>query len=281
MTTNPEERVAAWLRRSGFPFEMKVAAAWERVGFSVAQSVYYLDPESSSAREADILAYKENVTEAAWLRITFVVECKARQDAGWVLFPKLGEPIDASTRVRMLTVPVSASPYLSRIARRGDVKTLAAFRSRRPAYAMAQARPAKEKGEPPVDDDGKDHAYAAIMGVSKAASHMLAEVSKESDDEAFELLWPVIMTESPLYIARLSNDDVELESVDEATLAWRHPTARGVLAIDVVNAAAMDAYIAKANQAVELLLFNTSQELAQSAEKRAVRRAAAADTQTA
>jgi len=140
---------------------------------------------------------------------------------------------------------------------------------------MAQARPAKEKGEPPVDDDGKDHAYAAIMAVSKAASHMLAEVSKDSDDEAFELLWPVIMTESPLYIARLSNDDVELESVDEATLAWRHPTARGVLAIDVVNSAAMDAYIAKANQAVELLLFNTSQELAKAAEKRAVRRAAA------
>lgn len=279
--TNPQDRVVAWLKRSGFPFEMRVAAAWERVGFAIAQSVYYLDPESSSAREADILAYKDHIAADAWLRVTFVVECKARQDAGWVLFPRLGGPIDASTRLRMLTAPVSASPYLSRIARRGDVKALAALQSRIPAYAMAQARPAKDKSEAGAsDDDGKDHAYAATMAVSKAASHLLAGLS-DSDDDSFELLWPVIMTESPLYEARLSGDDIEVKPVEEATLIWRHPTARGVLAIDVVNAGAMDAYIARVNQAVELLLFNTSEELGAAAQKRAARRAAAANAPTA
>src|SRR5688572_7290281 len=87
MTQTPYDRVATWLHRTGFPFEMRIAAAWERAGFDITQSVYYLDPESSAAREADILASRENLTESAWLRLTCIVECKAREDSGWVLFP--------------------------------------------------------------------------------------------------------------------------------------------------------------------------------------------------
>jgi hypothetical protein len=284
MPQDPRERVIAWLNRSGFPFEMRIAAALEQAGFAVAQSVYYIDPESEDAREADILASAESVTGEAFLRFTLVVECKARRDAGWVLFPRRGTPVDASTRVRMLTAPTLASPYLSRIARRADVRALLAFGPRRPAYAMAQAKPVRERGQPrsaeDEEDDGKDHAYAAMMSVAKATSFLLSQVSQNDEDDEFEALWPVITTESPLYEARLTGDgNVDLESVSEGTLSWRHPTARGVLAIDVVHASAAEEYIAKAKAAVDLLLYNTSQELSAVAAKRAARRRAASEAQ--
>jgi hypothetical protein len=134
--------------RSGFPFEMRIAAAWEAGEFDVAQSVYYADPESDDAREADILAFRENITHDAWLRFTVVVECKARHDAGWVMFRRRGAQLDPATRIRMLTAPVSTSPYLSRIARRGDVCANPAFAPRSPGYAMAQAKPARDKDQP-------------------------------------------------------------------------------------------------------------------------------------
>jgi hypothetical protein len=285
MTQDPRDRVIAWLTRSGFPFEMRIAAAWEDAGFDVAQSVYYVDPESQDAREADIVASRENVMGQGWLRFTIVVECKDRQDAGWVLFPKRGTPIDASTRILMLTAPSSTSPYLSRVARRGDVRALAAFAPRRPAYAMAQARPVRDKktakGPEADHDDGKDHAYAAVMSVAKAASSLLTKMSQSEDDEEFEILWPVIVTESPLYAAQLSpGGSVEVESISECTLSWRHPTARGVRAIDVVHASAVDTYIGNVKAAVDLLLFNTTAELSQALAKRIARRRAQAERPT-
>lgn len=277
MSEDPTEQVVAWLNRSGFPLEMRVAAAWEQAGFAVAQSVYYIDPETEDAREADILASREEVTADAWLRVTVVVECKARADAGWVVFPRRGVPLNPAGRIRMLTAPVSTSPYLSRVGRRPEVSTLGAFAPRTIAYAMAQVKRIKDVGQEKSKDreDGKDHAYAAIMGVSKATSSLLEQLSQDRSDDEFEVLWPVIVTESPLFAAQLGTDGaVAVQAITECTLSWRHPTARGVLAIDVVHASVLNEYVKKVAEAAEFLTQHTAAELSQTAEKRRARRAA-------
>lgn len=255
------ESVAAWLTKSGFPLELRVAAEWQRAGFDVTQSVYYIDPETSAARETDVIASRDNLTEDSWLRWFFVVECKSGRDAPWVMFPRRGPPLEPKYRILMLPASVRTRPYLARIARRSDVRALAAFQSdHSPAYGMVQAL--REK---------PDHAYTAMMSVAKAAAAILDDLSSNADiDEAFEIVSPVIITEAPLFEAQLSpNGDIEVQPIERGTLLWRHPIAgKGVATIDIIHADNAPSYIAQMKEASSLILYNTSQEASKALEVR-------------
>jgi hypothetical protein len=269
--TELTDKVAAWLSKSGFPLEMRVAAQWEGAGFEVSQGAYYIDSESNVARETDIVASMTNVDSEAWARWITVVECKSDRSAPWVLFGGRGRPLDAKARLRAMGATRQTQSYLVRVSRRDDVANLAAFRSDRPAaYGMIQA----------LREGHTDHAYAAVMSVAKAASYFLHEFSKDSvGDETLEMVWPVIITEAPLLEARLSpSNEIEVDEIDQGTLVWRHPTAgKGIAMIDIVRAQIAPQYIKSIKSAAELLLFETQSEIAQVVELRERQRAARAD----
>jgi hypothetical protein len=113
-----------------------------------------------------------------------------------------------------------------------------------------------------------DHAYAAVMSVSKATSAVLEQMG--SDEDSFELIWPVIVTEAPLFEAQLSaSGELDVQPVDRATFLWRHPAAgRWATAIDVVHADAAATLIQEIKDAVDLILWNTSSEASQALAKR-------------
>lgn len=260
MTDNPKGQVAAYLKKSGFPLEMRVAGEWEKAGFDVSQGVYYLDPETATARETDIVATKENLTNHAWLRFFAVVECKSSREP-WVLFPRRGPPLKPRPRIQAISVGPLTGPYLSRISSRSDIAGLAVFMSeQRPAYGMVQAR-----------SDKPDQAYSALMSVSKSAAALLQELMSSSEvEESLELVWPMIITEAPLFEAELSTSgDLNIEPIKRGTLMWRHPTAgRGIRAIDVVHADAVASFISEVKQAVDLIFYNTEVEASRSMAKR-------------
>jgi hypothetical protein len=253
MADELSDKVAAWLTKSGFPLEMKMAAACTSAGFDVAQGIYYVDPETSTARETDILASKEHVSAEAWMRFFVVIECKADRDAPWVLFPRLGGQLPPRDRILRLTMPRTTVPLMARLARRGDFVAAAAFASSPvPAYGVARAL-----------KEGTDHAYAAAMSVAKASAAIMEEATKNAaGEDTFDVIWPVIVTEAPLFEARLSTtNDVEVTSVERGLLGWRHPIAgRGVPAIDIVHASAVQAFLRDLNAVADLLLFNTTVE---------------------
>jgi hypothetical protein len=260
MSDQDEDRVAKWLRKSGFPLEMRLAAEWEKAGFDVSQSVYYVDPETATARETDIVASKDNLTKDAWLRFFCVVECKSGREP-WVLFSRRGASPNPRSRIQSLAVSPLTAPYLSRISSRSDIAALPIFTSTmRPAYGMVQA-----------SSDTRDHAYAALMSVSKAAAVLLEQLGQNSEgEESFELVWPLIVTEAPLFEAQLSADgEVAIQSVKRGTLMWRHPTAgRGIRAIDVVHSDAAADFIGEIKTAVDLILWNTEGEASKAITKR-------------
>ena len=239
---------------------MRVAAEWEKAGFDVSQSVYYVDPDTATVRETDIVATKENLTDDAWLRCFCVVECKSGREP-WVLFPRRGAPPNARSRVQNLAVSPLTAPYLSRISSRLDVAGLPIFASpTRPAYGMVQA-----------SSDARDHAYAAMMSVSKAASVLLEQLHQSSDAEgSLELVWPLIVTEAPLFEAELSAaGEISVQPIERGTLMWRHPTAgRGIRAIDVIHSDAAARFIEDVKSAVDLILWNTKTEASSAMEKR-------------
>ena len=261
MTDDLRDKVASWLTQSGFPLEMRLAAEWERAEFDVSQSVYYVDPETATARETDIVASKENVASDAYLRFFCVVECKSGREAPWVLFPRRGLPLNPPSRILALAAPRLTRAYLVRISRRLDITSLAAFTSTHPpAYGMVQA--IREK---------PDHAYTALMSVSKASAALLEEVSRNPPgDDSLEIVWPIVVTEAPLFEAQLSaSGQLKIERVERGTVMWRHPTAgRGISAIEVVHAEAAAAFIGEVKTAVDLILWNTDAESSSTIAKR-------------
>ena len=49
-------KVEEWVNKQGYPFEMRVAAAFRKAGFGITQSDYYTDTETGTAREIDVVA---------------------------------------------------------------------------------------------------------------------------------------------------------------------------------------------------------------------------------
>ena len=245
---------------------MRTAARFADAGFNVVQSPYYVDPETSAAREIDVLAHKENVETDAWLRVSCVVECKSGRDAPWIVFPNREGLLAPHARVSMLGASILSRPFLSRISRNIAISGLKAFSSTRiSGLGMVQAF----KEHP-------DHAFAAMMGAGKAASYLLDEWAKHSEaDETFDLVWPLIVTEAPLFQATLSaENELSVEKIDAATVLWRHPSiGPGLGAIEVVTAEFAEQHIPDIGAAIDAILTQTATELERSLAKRRERAA--------
>ncbi len=83
---NPlSSKVRKWLEKQGYSLEMRVAQAFERAGFDVSQSSYYLDPESHSLREIDVVASTRCRIGSMWISVALFVECKYAHKP-WVVF---------------------------------------------------------------------------------------------------------------------------------------------------------------------------------------------------
>ncbi len=85
MKNDLKVKVADWLKKEGYPLEMKVADIFRRNGFGVDQSSYFIDPETGKMREMDVIAtaidkYTSNIN------ISWVIECKSSKKYPWILF---------------------------------------------------------------------------------------------------------------------------------------------------------------------------------------------------
>ena len=56
MTEDLVQKIRNWLDTQGYPLEMKVARCFQKAGFRVSSSEYYLDPDERKPREIDVIA---------------------------------------------------------------------------------------------------------------------------------------------------------------------------------------------------------------------------------
>src|SRR4051812_9407117 len=81
-----KSKVSDWLEKEGYPLEMHVAAEFIKAGFQVAQSVFYVDEETKSTREVDLMAFINYPIGTGWLTFSIVIECKASKSKPWIAF---------------------------------------------------------------------------------------------------------------------------------------------------------------------------------------------------
>lgn len=194
------DKVKEWLEKQGYPLEMRVAAAFSEAGFDVRQSTYYIDPETSKAREIDVEAV--SVTIIGYLDIRVLLSSKDTLTG----FNRLMAFGGMSEHVRHYFATLENWDRLKKtlpwLMKEGVVA----------AYSMRQAF-----------SGDLDAAYTAAMNVCNAChNHVRNETSRTTN---LHFAFPVIAVDQPLIRCMLASDgQIELKEVDEGEFLFAgHP----------------------------------------------------------
>jgi len=251
-------KVANWLATTGLPFEMRTARTFRSVGLDVIQSSYYNDPETSTSREIDLIAYRRagvnaNVVAAA----NIVAECKVTTSKPWVMFADVAKPAEAQFCKERVTT-TAGKVWLNEVQFIEQVRQLPLLLlGPRPSYALATAN----LGKP--EEKGKDLAYAAVMGATKAARALADALEAETKDRTYGIVFPAVILRGQLFLAWLDSDGkLEVQETDRGQLMWRNPAGGGELVVvDVVTERALEQFAVDAFATADALVTGTSEQI--------------------
>lgn len=195
-------KVLTWLDRSGFPLEMKAAAAFRDAGFEVRQSATYADPSAQKGREIDVLA--NDPDPLGGTDLAAVVECKSSSKP-WVVLTA-GDVMEGYNRLRTRAV------YTDRAfvgLTRGPMENLKVscllHAAGRCGYALRQAF-----------SNGNDPGYEAAMAVVSACKGIFPP-KVIPGWEIIAAAVPIIVVNAPIFECELRVDgQLELTEVKQS-----------------------------------------------------------------
>lgn len=254
-----ETKLAEWVKQEGFPFEMRVARAFQKAGFLITQSDYYKDPTTSASREVDVTALMNFYIKPIVIRVEFLIECKSSKNKPWVVFCGEQEELEAPAWVANRFASRAGLKILCDYAGSKEFQSLSLFRLRAPVgYGLQQA---SIDGK---NNHNQDVAYAAMCGVGNAA-RASADYFRDHLDASkiLEFQFPVIAIEGRLFECRLSdNEEIEIKEVSFATLLWNNPIATPVhTLIDVRTDGSISSFAAECFHGTQQLLELLSEKV--------------------
>jgi hypothetical protein len=210
-----KEKVAEWLSTSGYPLEMTIAQALQTGGFTVVQSEYFEDHESSKWREADVVAYQEYAGNTRRGIFSIVIECKGRKDKPWVLFTS-ADTYPTTLSVTRRATSKEGESILSVLALNDKIAASALFSlPSRPAYGMTAALRTA---------DANDQTYEALTSVCKSAIALVRRVSRVKSEYLVPFVWPMIVIDAPLFECYLDDRGaLQVDQIEKGLLIWRNP----------------------------------------------------------
>ena len=222
-----DSKILEWLNKSGFPFEMRLARSLAKRDFKVTQSAYYLDFETKTPREIDLLSrlyghyetlHEEGVSE---LETFCTIECKS-SPSPWIVFKEASQSLWRIERA----VTNETGRRLFYLAEKRIKETVLGHAAEKAGHNLKQAF-CKD-----------DHAFAALMAATKAAEGKIREliafaerVERDFPDDSpirsFFVVLPVIAITAPLFECILSETGaVELNKVESSAMAFQYPRVR-------------------------------------------------------
>jgi hypothetical protein len=222
--------VRKWLKESGYPLEMRVAAQVRSACSQVDQSRYYVDAETQKLREVDVLAQTYARSLNPYVHLVFVFECKAAQTS-WVAFlgdhrfyrddHELVESFDCESNQDSLTPRALTSVYSCPVLHSTEPT----------AYALQQ--------------QGKQNegAFTAVTQVLSAMDGVRGDLTTGSADKPLlRVMVPVLVTSGPLVTCALdANGEIDLHHAERVLLVSRlrpEPKLRSVWVVQEEGLAA-------------------------------------------
>jgi len=237
-----EGKIRTWLDKQGYPFEMRVAKAFEKSGFYIEVSKYYKDLDENKHREIDVVATNSvmvNENHRVMLNIIFTCECKNSSDKPWLLLSSDSHEKkfdgDATSfrhanhygHVALLALSVEGVAKTNRLL------------MHRENLGFSLVRAFGEQS---------DMAYKAIMSASRAAKGM-AKYSDEYYNKlrvfSMDIYFPVVVITGRLFKCTLgASDSIELSEINQGALICTNPDSGEINStIEIVTESGLPVYL--------------------------------------
>jgi hypothetical protein len=236
-------KLLRWLEKEGYSLEMRVAQMFRQAGFDVSQFETYVDPESDDLREIDVVAsISRQVGDSVVVFVTFFIECKYLSKP-WVVFvsPRRLSPFFYFSRILEDNYNVLEWKAQASLQGRLLAQMLSSLgRKRISSFTLFAVPQSAGCGLREALGHGKDHAYEAIMQVSKSveAHDIRVEMDFERAVQGYEerlyesgfgrgafrlscsIAFPIIVGKGKLFecCLDLSNEMVVSEAGDSVVL---------------------------------------------------------------
>ena len=245
------ESLLKWIQQQGYPLELRVGGIFRDLGYRVAHSQWYTDPETSKTRESDVVASlfpKQGVSplgEDLGLAITFVVECKTSPDKPWVVF---SSPQSSIPPLQLRSAAVDglsrALLYAASIHKIDIPQALQAWRVLGQSLTRAHAK--NDPADPTTPYAGLRAVVTASMALAREAAESTFSLGAEMP--RMTLFVPLLVVDAPLFMYQIEDGSERLTSVDSAAVAMPGRWRDDFVAVRVVRKEAFAAFADLATQ---------------------------------
>lgn len=203
MADSLENKILKWMEKEGYPLELKASKILRDMDFEVGQSIFYLDNETNTAREIDIVAYKYYKINNGWVTFAFVIECKSSKDKPWIAFTAKEERLYDTDFIIHRNANSKGKTFLNNKVNDKKLAELDLFKiGARTAFNLTRAF-----------TDGIDVTYKATISTMKATSALVEKANKSHN--VYRFFFPIILIDSKLFDCNL--DEENQLNLDEIT----------------------------------------------------------------
>ena len=249
---NLETKVLEWLSKEGYPLEFLVANIFRNSKFNTRQGQYVSDFKTKIPREIDVVADRTCNVEKAFLRVSFLVECKYSRDKPWVVFSDRSSRISPAACIAQSISTKSVDAILWFLADDKELQKLSVFHTpESPGFNGRQAF-----------GSNNDVVFSALQGImsicySEKNEYERYHTKPEDSLSLGVLLIPIIVVDGKLFEAFYNDKsgNVEIQERDKIRLHWRGSEAWHLHStIDIVTVDALPEYSVKLSTETDFLL---------------------------
>jgi hypothetical protein len=240
MSSDPKAITIKFLRENGYPFEMKVAREFRKLGFGIAQSVYFNDPNLNIAREIDVIAVWQEKYFEKKFTIVVITECKYAKTP-WILFSSL-----TKTKEKCYSTSAKGWKWLAHLVKQPSFENFFEVTSK-VGYGLTIA----------INDNDKqkDNAYKAVQTILSflKSENLTPKFSKED----YTIIIPIIAIRGKLFESHLNDsDEIEIEEINEAQLFYNEGSLGITPKIHIITEDILTEYIQRIKDDVNRLFID-------------------------
>jgi hypothetical protein len=215
MNDNTHE-ILNWLRKHGYPFELRAGNVLRSIGWKVEHARWYTDLETGKPRELDLYAYIYAGAEnpRSGISIAAAIECKSSVGKPWVVFSSPRDTIGFILQDSLVADPVSKDALLCASVHRLVSPTVLSLPELL-GHGIVKVHSDNKTGDPTA-------AFAALRSVVAGARAIALEheefaLSNRGSYFTGMVILPIVLLDGELFDYCLDGDGQEsLRSIDAA-----------------------------------------------------------------
>jgi len=277
-----KEKVEAAINSSGYPLELYIGSKLDEYDQFVWYNEYFFDNDLNVARSVDLFTpsfprkHRKNIEK---LESQLVIECKKSSDTAWVFFEveSIILPEFAGQFIDFMQILKKTYHEENLLWKINDKIRLHYSPDSSNAVKAAQNFQVVKIGDTNLEDvtgkalKRKDTIFEAVNQVTKFISYRMKRSEKTSlnnwkslgkVESLFELFFPVIVYDGPMYNGVLDGDKIKLNEIEHVVLEHKYQPSfiddRLTFLIDIVKKEKFLELLPKLEKDVETILKSIS-----------------------